>query len=119
VNPISGAGRAAAYAALTGTILRSRGVKFEICHTKAQGHGEALAREAAGAGFRVVMAVGGDGTVNEVARGLIGATGTALRHHSLRFGKRPGAAPGRAACPEARSGASDICILSEDRRRIH
>jgi YegS/Rv2252/BmrU family lipid kinase len=45
--------------------------------TRAAGHATELAREAAAAGADVVLAVGGDGTVNEVARGLVG-TATAL-----------------------------------------
>ena len=46
--------------------------------TKGPGHATELAREAVRAGCRVVVAVGGDGTVNEVGQGLLGQTGTAL-----------------------------------------
>ncbi len=45
--------------------------------TKSAGHATELAREAAANGFEVVVAIGGDGTINETARGLIG-THTAL-----------------------------------------
>ncbi len=45
--------------------------------TKSAGHATELAREAAANGFEVVVAIGGDGTINETARGLIG-TQTAL-----------------------------------------
>lgn len=45
--------------------------------TKAPGHATELAREAAGLGFESVIAIGGDGTINETARGLVG-TQTAL-----------------------------------------
>lgn len=45
--------------------------------TKAAGHATELAREAAEAGFAAVIAIGGDGTINETARGLAG-TSTAL-----------------------------------------
>lgn len=41
--------------------------------TARAGHGEELAREAALAGFGVVAAAGGDGTVHEVANGLLQA----------------------------------------------
>jgi diacylglycerol kinase (ATP) len=45
---------------------------YEIVFTEFAGHATELAREGAKAGFRIVAAVGGDGTVNEVARGLLG-----------------------------------------------
>ena len=45
--------------------------------TKAAGHATELAREAAANGFDTVVAIGGDGTINETARGLAG-TKTAL-----------------------------------------
>ncbi len=48
----------------------------DIVYTEHAGHGHVLAREAAGH-RGVVVAVGGDGTVNEVASGLLGST-TAL-----------------------------------------
>jgi YegS/Rv2252/BmrU family lipid kinase len=45
--------------------------------TQAPGHATELAREAVAAGAQLVIAVGGDGTVNEVAQGVMG-TGAAL-----------------------------------------
>src|SRR6478735_6587447 len=45
---------------------------YEIQFTEYAGHATKLAREGAKAGFRTVAAVGGDGTVNEVATGLLG-----------------------------------------------
>ncbi len=45
--------------------------------TKAPGHATELAQEAARAGFDAAVAIGGDGTINETARGLVG-TNTAL-----------------------------------------
>jgi diacylglycerol kinase family enzyme len=45
--------------------------------TQARGHATELCREAAGEGYDVVVAFGGDGTVNEVANGLAGS-GTPL-----------------------------------------
>ncbi|MBC7554158.1 MAG: hypothetical protein H7257_09270 [Taibaiella sp.] len=44
----------------------------EIKYTTHAGHGTMLAREAAAAGAYAVAAVGGDGSVNDVAQGLLG-----------------------------------------------
>src|SRR3954451_20160723 len=44
----------------------------EAIDTKAQGHATELCGEAAEAGYDVVVAFGGDGTVNEAANGLAG-----------------------------------------------
>lgn len=41
--------------------------------TEGPGHAEALAREAVALGFQTIVAGGGDGTVNEVLRGIAGA----------------------------------------------
>ena len=49
----------------------------DIVFTEYKGHGIELARHYAALGFNAVVAVGGDGTVNEVASGLRG-TNTAL-----------------------------------------
>jgi diacylglycerol kinase family enzyme len=48
--------------------------RFEVdaVDTEAQGHAAELCREAAHEGYDVVVAFGGDGTVNEAANGLIG-----------------------------------------------
>lgn len=45
--------------------------------TKAAGHATELAKEAASNGYDAAVAIGGDGTINETARGLVG-TNTAL-----------------------------------------
>ncbi len=66
-NPISGQGRAKRLAEDVAAILKSKGGEVEIAYTQHAGH----ARELAGQGDpEVVAAVGGDGTVNEIANGL-------------------------------------------------
>lgn len=45
---------------------------YELVFTEYAGHATELARHGAKDGFRIIAAVGGDGTVNEVARGLLG-----------------------------------------------
>jgi diacylglycerol kinase family enzyme len=61
--------------------LRSQ-VNLRVVHTERRGHAAALAAEAAAAELDVVVALGGDGTVNEVVNGLLSegvrADGTAL-----------------------------------------
>ncbi|GAL87045.1 YegS//BmrU family lipid kinase [Sporocytophaga myxococcoides] len=47
---------------------------YEIAFTKFKGHATELAQEAVNNNFDAVVAVGGDGTINEVATGLIGQT---------------------------------------------
>jgi len=68
VNPISGGVRKSGVLDL----LRSQGCNISL--TEYAGHAELLAR---GAAVHRVVAVGGDGTMNEVARGLVG-TGKVL-----------------------------------------
>lgn len=52
-------------------ICEQHDVECTIEFTRSRGHATELAQEAEGKGFRQVIAVGGDGTVNEVARGLL------------------------------------------------
>lgn len=64
VNPISGKGKKAKIVEM----VKARGHK--VVFTGYAGHAEELARKAT---EDIVVAVGGDGTVNEVARGIIGS----------------------------------------------
>ncbi|UYZ59851.1 diacylglycerol/lipid kinase family protein [Hymenobacter latericus] len=77
-NPISGTNRRFDLPGLLGRHLgNNHGLHYEVWPTQYAGHAEELARTAANQGFGVVVAVGGDGTVNEVGRGLLG-TGAAM-----------------------------------------
>ena len=77
INPISGTGSKKSIPELLGQAYSSADGELFLTYTKAAGHAEELARRAAEEGFEEVIAVGGDGTVNEVARALLG-TNTAL-----------------------------------------
>ncbi len=70
INPASGRGRAPRRLERLRQRLTAR-VVFRA--SAAPGHAEQLAFEAAGEGFAVVAAAGGDGTVHEVANGLLRA----------------------------------------------
>src|SRR6201985_1586980 len=53
--------------------LRGR-YEVDAIDTNARGHAAELSREAAREGYDVVVAFGGDGTVNEAGNGLVGPT---------------------------------------------
>ena len=77
VNPISGTGnKLGLYQAIRSTMDYDK-FDLSICHTKRAGHAEEITRKAVEEHFDIVVAVGGDGTVNEVARSVV-HTPTAL-----------------------------------------
>lgn len=55
----------------------SADLKLEVADTQSRNHATELARDAADRGFDLVISFGGDGTMNEVANGLVG-TDTAM-----------------------------------------
>jgi diacylglycerol kinase family enzyme len=69
-NPASGKGRGARRLE---KLRRALGPRAEFWPTCDPGRGEELAFRAAGAGFATVAAAGGDGTVHEVANGVVRA----------------------------------------------
>lgn len=77
VNPISGTNGKEAIVRLIPQYLTPERFETEVVYTQQSGHAASLAREATDAGTDIVVAVGGDGTVNEVARSLV-HTQTAL-----------------------------------------
>ena len=77
INPISGTGNKADLPGLIEEILDKSKWDITTRYTKYPGHATALASEAAQQGYFAVVAIGGDGTINEVASALIN-TPTAL-----------------------------------------
>ena len=71
LNPASGRGRAARAKAALQNALSAAGLTFDYVETTAQGQGIELAHQAAADGYGTIVAVGGDGTVNEVVNGLM------------------------------------------------
>lgn len=70
-NPLAGNGRARRYARNLERTLRDAGVPIDLRYTTAPLDGIRLAHEAVGAGATTVLAIGGDGTVNEVVNGFL------------------------------------------------
>ncbi len=77
INPVSGVGKQKKIGELIKKGIDKNAFQYEIVYTKAAGHAKELSRQSAQQGFDIVVAVGGDGSVNEVGAGLIG-TNTAM-----------------------------------------
>ncbi len=75
-NPVAGRRRAHLLWRVL-DVLAANGVRLERADTHCAGHAAGVARAAAGRGERMVGAAGGDGTIAEVANGLMG-TGARL-----------------------------------------
>ena len=77
INPKSGTDKKLYVRQIIGKKIDVSKFSYQVRYTEYAGHAEVLAREAVEKGTDIVVAVGGDGTVNEVARALI-HTQTAL-----------------------------------------
>jgi len=71
LNPIAGKGRAAQRIPEIEGLFKERGIDYEIRVTQGVWHAAELARDSGRGGYGVVVAAGGDGTVNEVINGLM------------------------------------------------
>ncbi len=75
LNPVAGGGRARRSEPIIREALRSSGIKDPgFALTESPGHATVLAREAGDNGFSPVVGIGGDGTMNEIANGLLQAS---------------------------------------------
>lgn len=73
INPVSGRpGTRAGRMERLSAFVQRHGLRAELMVSQRPGHAVELARAAADDGFDVVVSVGGDGTINEVASVLIG-----------------------------------------------
>ncbi|MFC1865542.1 diacylglycerol/lipid kinase family protein [Chloroflexota bacterium] len=71
VNPVAGASATYRKWPKISGLLRNIGLSFDYHYTEGVGHAIELAQEATRDGCRFLVAVGGDGTVNEVANGIL------------------------------------------------
>ena len=96
INPMSGTQNKRRLPKLINELLDKRQWLENIVFTEREGHALTLAKQYAAMGFDVVVAVGGDGTVREVAEGLVGThsalgiipmglTNTLARHLALTW----------------------------------
>ncbi len=73
INPNSGSGTKKHFTEWIKEYADEDKFTLEICLTKSPGHATELSKEAASLSYFAVVAVGGDGSVNETAKGLIGS----------------------------------------------
>lgn len=73
VNPKSASGSTRENWAATASELRTHFAAYSAAFTKGSGDATAIAERAAREGRRFIIACGGDGTINEVANGIIGS----------------------------------------------
>jgi YegS/Rv2252/BmrU family lipid kinase len=96
VNPAAAKGGAAGRWPVIRRELSARLGAFEPRFTKAPGHATELARGALAEGARRIVAVGGDGTVNETLNGLLDSAGRLT-------------APDAVLCPIPAGTANELC----------
>ncbi len=71
VNPRAGSGAARRRWPRAARMLAERLGPVKVCFTEGPGHATVLARELADAGYDLLIAAGGDGTLNEVVNGIL------------------------------------------------
>lgn len=83
VNPRAGSGRAAQRMPQIERALASHGIEYEKSLTQGPGDATRLAREAASRGVDTIAAVGGDGTINEIAQAYLDSGGNPIAGPTL------------------------------------
>jgi diacylglycerol kinase (ATP) len=71
INPIAGNGFAKTIVPKIEEMIKKHGIEAELVFTERSGHAAELSRKFLERGFRYIIGVGGDGTINEIARPLI------------------------------------------------
>lgn len=70
-NPAAGANRGAKIIPLLEEILKKMGVGYSIAISRYKGEEVNLAKEGMEKGFKLIVALGGDGTINQVVNGIM------------------------------------------------
>lgn len=78
VNPAARGGRTARQWPEISEQLKRNDIHFDYSFTEGPGHGIDMAKEAVNAGYETIVAVGGDGTVNEVVNGIVDNDGKGM-----------------------------------------
>ncbi len=81
VNPIAGGGKAKSLIYRIEDNFRQSGAEFQLYQTKGPQDAIEAAAGAAKEGYDIVVAAGGDGTVNEVLNGLVGSNAALAAIH--------------------------------------
>lgn len=71
INPAAGNGQGKKKWAKINRLLQEAGIEFDHTFSVRRGHAAVIARNAARQGYRKIIAVGGDGTNNEVMNGIM------------------------------------------------
>lgn len=74
INPISGGGKGLEDFPEISRLLRKAGIEYDYAFTKHQRHATKIVEGVARKGFRKLIVVGGDGTLNEVVNGILTQT---------------------------------------------
>lgn len=120
INPLSGKKQALTAKGLAVRLAAELGVSLDIRTVDGPGHGTALAKEAVAKGYQRVVSVGGDGTNNAIAAGLIG-TNVALGIVAMGSGNGYARSIGLPLKPEealrhaytASPKRMDVCYLND------
>ena len=70
INPISGTSRKTSLPELAYNMLSDNDSELYFVYTNGEGHADRIIKDIAGQGFDTVIAIGGDGTINEVANAV-------------------------------------------------
>jgi diacylglycerol kinase (ATP) len=75
INPVAGNGFAAHYLDKLKAMIEVHSIDADLVFTERMGHASELSESYAKQGYRYIIGVGGDGTMNEICRPLIGRNG--------------------------------------------